>query len=223
MKIGLTNALAAGALAAGLGATAVDAHPHIFIDSGVEAIFDAQGQVTALRISWAYDDFYSLLAIEDRGLDPDGDSRLTAEGQASLTGFDMRWDADYNGDLYVLVQGTPVAMGRPEEVTAQYEDGIITSTHLRKLAAPVRPSPEGLVIQIYDSGYYTAYTIASDAVLTGAPTDCTAQVYAPDLSEADEKLQAVLQEYQADQSVEDDFPAVGGNYADEVRITCPAR
>lgn len=218
MRFGVTLALAVG-----VSAHAANAHPHIFIDSGVEVIFDVQGQVTALRISWAYDDFYSLLAIEDRGLDPDGDSRLTPEEQASLNGFDMNWDADYNGDLYVLNIGAPVAMGRPEDVTARYEGGIITSTHLRKLAMPVRPGPDGLVIQTYDSGYYTAYTIASEAVLTNAPAGCAAQVYTPDLSEADEKLQAVLQEYQAGQSLEADFPAVGANYADEVRITCPAR
>jgi ABC-type uncharacterized transport system substrate-binding protein len=217
MKFGLIAALAMG-----LGAHSANAHPHVFIDSGVEAVFDAQGQVTALRISWAYDDFYSLLAVEDRGLDPDGDSRLTPDELASLQGFDMNWDADYNGDLYVLNQGAAVAMGRPEDVTARYEGGIITSTHLRKLATPVRPGPDGLVIQIYDSGYYTAYTIASEAVLTHAPAGCAAQVYAPDLTEADEKLQAVLQEYQAGQSLEEDFPAVGANYADEVRITCPA-
>jgi ABC-type uncharacterized transport system substrate-binding protein len=218
MRFGVTVALALV-----LGVQAASAHPHIFIDSGVEVIFDGQGQVTALRISWAYDDFYSLLAIEDRGLDPDGDGRLTPEAQASLSGFDMGWDADYDGDLYVQNQGAAVAMGRPEDVTARYKDGIITSTHLRKLATPVRPGPAGLAVQIYDPGYYTAYTIASDAVLTNAPAGCEAKVYAPDVSEADEKLQAVLQEYQANQSVEADFPAVGANYADEVRITCLAR
>lgn len=218
----MRHALSA-ALALWLCAPMANAHPHVFIDSEVEAIFDTQGQVTALRISWAYDDFYSLLAIEDRGLDPDGDSILTPQEQASLTGFDMGWDADYDGDLYVLNQGAPVAMGRPQEATARYQDGIITSTHLRQLATPLRPGPEGMVIQIYDSGYYTSYTIASAAVLTNAPKGCGAEVYGPDLSEVDQKLQAVLQEYQADQTVEDDFPAIGANYADEVRITCPAR
>jgi ABC-type uncharacterized transport system substrate-binding protein len=62
MRFGLTFVLAVG-----LCAQAANAHPHIFIDSGVEVIFDSQGQMTALRISWAYDDFHSLLAIEDRG------------------------------------------------------------------------------------------------------------------------------------------------------------
>lgn len=211
------------ALALGLIAPMANAHPHIFIESGVETIFDAQGRVEALRISWAYDDFYSLVSIEDRGLDPDGDSVLTPEEQAKLTGFDMDWDADYDGDLYVLYKGEAVAMGRPEAPTATYENGIITSTHLRKLLVPVALGPEDLTVQIYDSGYYTAYTINAETVLTNAPAGCAAEVFEPDLDAADKKLQETLQEYQADQNIEMQFPAVGANYADEVRITCPAR
>ena len=201
----------------------VQAHPHIFIDTGVETIFDAEGRVTALRISWAYDDFYSLISIEDRGLDPDFDGILTEEEQAKLVGFDMGWDADYDGDLYVLFQGEPVAMGRPEAPTAVYKDGLITTTHLRHLATPVAPGPEGLVIQAYDSGYYTAYEVNAEATLTNAPEGCSAQVFEPDLTEADRRLQEALAEYQADESIEMEFPAVGANYADEVRVTCPAR
>lgn len=215
--------LLSGAVALGFAAASANAHPHIFIDSGIETIFDAQGQVTGLRITWAYDDFYSLISIEDRGLDPDGDSVLSPQEQAKLAGFDMDWDADYDGDLYVLHKGDLVAMGRPEAPTAVYKDGIITSTHLRKLATPVALGPEGLIVQVYDSGYYTAYSINAETVLTNAPTGCAAEVFEPDLDAADKKLQETLQEYQADQNIEMQFPAVGANYADEVRITCPAR
>ncbi len=69
------------------------------------------------------------------------------------------------------------------------------------------------------SGFYTAYTIASDPVLTGRE-GCTAEVFAPDLSEADKQLQAALAEYNADEDVEEDFPAIGAAYADEIRVTC---
>jgi ABC-type uncharacterized transport system substrate-binding protein len=217
-KLGIIAVLAWGAMPLG-----AKAHPHIFIESGVDAIFDAQGQVTALRISWAYDDFYSLISIEDRGLDADGDSILTPEEEAKLAGFDMDWDADYDGDLYVLQGEETIAMGRPEEPTATYEDGIITSTHLRKLARPVAPGPEGLVVQIYDSGYYTAYNINADTRLTNAPAGCAAQVFEPDLNAADKLLQDSLEEFMANQNIEMQFPAVGAVYADEVRITCPAR
>lgn len=217
-RLGIIAVLALGAMPLG-----AKAHPHIFIESGVDAIFDAQGQVTALRISWAYDDFYSLISIEDRGLDADGDSILTPEEEAKLAGFDMDWDADYDGDLYVLQGEETIAMGRPEEPTATYEDGIITSTHLRKLARPVAPGPEGLVVQIYDSGYYTAYNINADTRLTNAPAGCAAQVFEPDLDAADKLLQESLEEFMANQNIEMQFPAVGAVYADEVRITCPAR
>ena len=36
--------------------------------------------VTAIRVTWTYDDFYTLMIMEERGLDPDGD------------GFACSWD-----------------------------------------------------------------------------------------------------------------------------------
>jgi ABC-type uncharacterized transport system substrate-binding protein len=50
------------------------AHPHVFVDASVEVVFDAQNRATGLRIGWTYDDLFSLMIVEDRGLDPDYDS-----------------------------------------------------------------------------------------------------------------------------------------------------
>jgi len=195
------------------------AHPHIFIDTGLEVIFDDQGRVAAIRVAWVYDDFYSLTMIQDMQLDADYDGKLTAEEEAKLSGFDMNWDADYEGDLFVLDGEVPVKMGRPRDWTAHYQDGRIISTHLRALEVPVKLGAEPLVIQVYDPGFYTAYTILGTPVLTEA-TGCTVEVFEPDLTEADKQLQAMLQEYTADQSLEQDFPAVGAAYAEEARVTC---
>ena len=205
-----------------LTASPAAAHPHIFIDTALEVIFDDQGRAAALRVTWVYDDFYSLVMIEDRGLDPDGDSKLTPEEETKLSGFDMGWDADFVGDLYVLDKGTlPVAMGRPHDWSARYAMGRIISTHVRSFDTPVVVAADPLVIQVYDPTYYTAYTILGTPRLSGAgAAGCSVQVFEPDLSEADTKLQAILQEYTADQSLEQDFPAVGAAYADEARVTC---
>lgn len=208
-----------GAALAVLLAGPAAAHPHIFIDTGLEVIFDDQGRAAAVRVAWVYDDFYSLTMIQDQQLDADYDGNLTAEEEAKLSGFDMNWDADYEGDLYVLAGETPVKMGRPRDWTATYQDGRIISTHVRALEAPVEVAAEPLVIQVYDPGYYTAYTILGTPVLTGG-AGCAVQVFEPDLSEADKELQAMLQEYTADQSLEQDFPAVGAAYAEEARVTC---
>ncbi len=213
----------AGLLAAGIAlvASPVLAHPHVYIDTGIEVLFDAEGRATALRVTWVYDDFFSLMVLQDRGLDPDADGVMTPAEEAALNGFDMEWDADYAGDTYVLAGEVPVALTRPSDWTATYAEGRLTSTHLRRLEAPVDPAAGPLVIQAYDPGFYTAYTIAFDPVLTGR-TGCSAQVFAPDLSEADQQLQAALSEYGADVDLEMEFPAIGAAYADEIRVTCDA-
>lgn len=209
------------ALAALLPAPHVAAHPHIFIDTGLEVLFDGQGRAAAVRVAWVYDDFYSLATLSDRGLDLDGDGRLTDAETASLNGFDMRWDADYQGDLYVLDgAGAPVALGRPRDWMVTVQDGRIISTHVRAFDVPQAVGAAPLVLQVYDPGYYTAYSILGTPVLTGAGPGCGVQVFTPDLTEAQSELQAMLQEYTADQNVEVEFPAVGANFAEEARVTC---
>lgn len=196
------------------------AHPHIFIDTELEVIFDAAGKATHVRVTWIYDDFYSLLMIEDRGLDPDGDGVLTPEEHAALQGFDMAWDADFLGDTFVLAGGQSVTLGRPEAWTAAYADGRIVSTHLRAFDRAVAVAPDPLVVQVYDPGYYSAYYISAQPLLTGAPPGCTAQVFEPDRDAADAILQAALDELAGTADVEMEFPAVGAAYAEEARITC---
>jgi ABC-type uncharacterized transport system substrate-binding protein len=191
----------------------------MFIDTGIEVIFDDTGRATALRISWTYDDFNSLAFVQDRGIDPDGDGEATPEENASLSGFDMAWDPGISGDTYALAGDTPLALSRPRDWTATYHAGRIVSTHVRDIDPPLDPAQTMLVIQAYDTSFYTSYTIASDPVLTGR-SGCTAQVFAPDLDEADKQLQAAIAEYSADEDIEANFPAVGAAFADEVRVTC---
>ena len=206
---------------AGLAVPAL-AHPHVFIDTKVEVILDAENRVTGVRISWTYDDLYSLYVIGDMGLDPDWDGKLTPEEEARLAGFDMNWDEGFPGDTYALMADRELALSRPAEWSASYAGGKITSVHLRTFEAPVPVGDEPLLVQVYDPGFYTAYTIAFDPVLTGG-VGCVADAYAPDLDAADEALKAALAEYSADVDLEMDFPAVGRNYAEEVRVTCAAR
>lgn len=204
-----------------LAAAPASAHPHVFIDTRIEIIFDAANTATGLRISWTYDDLYSLYVIGDMGLDPDFDGKLTAAEQARLSGFDMNWDPQFPGDTYALIGDRDLALMRPSDWGASYADGKITSTHLRRFAVPVPVRAEPLLVQVYDPGFYTAYAIAYDPVVTGG-TGCTAVAYGPDLDAADAALKAALAEYSADANLEADFPAIGKTYSEEVRVTCAA-
>ncbi|MEF3046941.1 DUF1007 family protein [Pseudotabrizicola sp. L79] len=197
------------------------AHPHIFIDTSIEVVFTPTGQAGGFRITWAYDDLYSLAYLAENGFDPDFDGTLTEEELARLQGFDMEWDAGFLGDSYAFLGKTPLPLTGPTETTAGYQDGRLISTHLRPLAAPVDLAGNDLVLRVYDPSFYTAYTIAAQPVLTGR-ADCQAQVFEPDRENADARLQAAIAELAGTAEAEGEFPAIGDAYAEEMVVTCPA-
>ncbi len=199
-----------------------DAHPHIFIDSGVTLVFDEAGQLGAVRIVWAYDELYSLLTVEEKGLDPDFDGTLTEEERVSLAGFDMNWIEGFAGDAYLLVGGVEVPLSDPLEWDATYEDGRIVSTHLRALEDRITVAEDPVILQIYDPTYYTAYQISLPTRLENAPEGCAAQLFVPDFEAAGDQLRAALREFAGsdDAFLEEDFPPVGEFFAEAVRVTC---
>lgn len=202
--------------------SAMLAHPHMFLDTTIQVMFNDAGQVGAVRITWVYDDLSSLQYIADLGLDMDGDGTLTAQEKAKLTGFDMNWDPGFPGDSYALLGGVNLGLSRPRDATADYKDGRIITSHIRDLAAPV-PLTKGqeLTLQVYDPGFYAAYSITGAGLIYAAtPRACSAQIFAPDRDAADVALLAALAEYSADQDIEADFPAIGAAYAEEVRVSC---
>lgn len=208
-------------MVSGVAAGPLLAHPHVFIDARIELILNAENAATGVRISWTYDDLYSLYIVGDMGLDPDWDGKLTVEEEARLAGFDMNWDPGFPGDTYALMADKELALSRPQEWSASYSGGKITSVHLRTFDAPVPVGTEPLILQVYDPGFYTAYSIAPGPEVTGG-TGCTAVAYEPDIDAADAALKAALSEYSADMDLEADFPAIGKTYSEEVRVTCAA-
>ncbi|MGL4321934.1 MAG: DUF1007 family protein [Paracoccaceae bacterium] len=195
------------------------AHPHVFIDTTVSVMFDAQGRAEAVRIGWTYDEFFSMLIIEDRALDPDYDAVLTPEAEAQLAGFDMQWDEGFPGDTYVTLSGAEVVLSRPTDFSASYGGGQITSVHVRRFATPVDVGQVPLIVKVYDPGFYTAYSIVGDVALTERD-DCAVERFKPDPDAAGQALLAALAAMPPDADVEASYPEIGAAYAEEARITC---
>ena len=194
------------------------AHPHVFVDTQIEAIMTAGGLVEAVRITWTYDDFYTLMILEERGLDPDGDGNLTGAETASIQGFDMHWQEGYAGNTHALLGEASLEISGPSEWTARVEDGFVITTHLRHLKVPLRPAMDNpLIFQSYDPEYYTAYTINYGSV---DGDNCQAVVHGFDPAMADAALTAASQEYAASSDPDLPFPMIGAAYSDEVRVAC---
>ncbi len=199
----------------------VTAHPHVFIDTGLEFVVDEAGQLTHVRVTWAYDAFYSLLVLEDMGLDPDADGVLTAEETDMLAGFDAQWVEGYNGDLVIMNGDATVPLSGPNEPTAVMEDGRIVTSHLRRIeGSPV--AANALSIKAYDETYYTAYEITRPVIVTGQDT-CKIEKKDPDIDGQLAQMQAFLKTLDANYDLEEnDIPLIGAEFAAEIRLSCPA-
>ena len=209
------------ALLASLAATSLGAHPHIFVDTGFELVVDDSGQLAHVRVIWQYDDFYSLLVTEDMKLDQDGDGTMTDTEIDRLTGFDMQWVEGFDGDLELLRDDKPLELSAPQEVTASFSDGRITTTHLRALAAPV-PAGETVTLMAYDPTYYTAYEVTRPVTVAGEKA-CEIRLKAPEMTNGLAQMQQQLAALDAQSNPEDaGLPNIGADMASRVTVTCAA-
>ena len=202
--------------------TTVTAHPHVFIDTGLEIIFDAEGRLTHVRVTWKYDDLYSLLLTEDYKLDPDHDGALTDLERNHLAGFDAEWVPGYAGDLEVMLEGQVLTLSGPMEPTADMIDGRLISTHLREFTGTPEIAGDDASFKAFDPSYYTAYDVTLPVIINGRD-DCKILRIEPDIDGQLAQMQAQLLTLDANADLEEnDIPMIGGDFATDIRITCPA-
>lgn len=189
------------------------AHPHVFVDTGLTLILNDARQVTAVEVTWAYDELYSLLILQDMGLDMDGDGKLTDGELAQIDGWDMHWVDGYEGDLYLTTpDGAPVRLGPPDAQWTKAAEGRLISRHRRPLATPV--AADGLILRAYDPEFYTAYDLTLGVTM---PAPCSATVKMPDKGAAYAEAQEVMSVFPEDA---EDVPLLGHIFAETVSVTC---
>ena len=197
------------------------AHPHVFIDAGLALDYDPGGALREVTVEWAYDDFYSLLIIEDLGLDPDGDGVLTPDEQSALQGFDADWEEGFDGRLYLDSDGQPVALEAPRHLPTRYQDGRLISAHVRPLAQPL-DGAQPLRLRVYDPEYYVQFAIPAPPVIRGV--DCTVDQRVGDpFAAADAYARAVaegLAEGHGAMTAEMLVVDIGAAGADEIHLRC---
>ena len=154
---------------AGLAATPAAAHPHVFIDTSLTAVLNDSGQLTAIRLRWDYDDYISMMLVEDKSADTDLDGTISASEMAALNGFDMTWVDGFDGDTSLSQSDTPLLLepGPQDWATgwaATDGGGHLWSEHTRRLVTPVDLADGPVSVVVYDFSDYTAYAFTGAVV-----------------------------------------------------------
>lgn len=201
------------AVCAAFSAAPAAAHPHVFVDGEVGFVLDSEGRVSAVRIVWLFDPFYSLLLLGEFGLDPA--AAPDAAGLAALAGLRDEWARDFGGDGVVSVDGAPVPLADATAVSAAVEDGRIRLSFERALTMPPDPRAGRVDAALYDPSFFVAYTLTGAHV---AAAGCSAAVRPFDADAELDALRGTLFTLGPDETPSD--PDVGRLFADKAALTC---
>jgi ABC-type uncharacterized transport system substrate-binding protein len=199
-----------------LAPTAAPAHPHIFIDGGVDFLFDGAGRIESLRVTWIYDPLNSLFMLEDLGIDASAPAPLAPDERTRLAAYQTEWVEGFDGDSYLFHDGARVGLSGPLEPDAELRAGQVVISFRRSVATPFRPDVS-TVVEVYDPTYFTAYAVTEAPQLEGAPPGCSADVIPFRPTSALAALKERLLEIPIDADPEGE---PGALFADRVRVTC---
>jgi ABC-type uncharacterized transport system substrate-binding protein len=194
------------------------AHPHVFVDARTGFIFGSDGQLEALRISWTYDEFTTLILFESLNLDLDGDGQFNDADRAAVIDGEVNWDPDYKGDVYLEIAGEDYPLGRPEAAAVTLENNQVEVSFDLPLSLPVRIDNTPVFLRLYDPIFFYAYTILPAIASVDLPEDCQVQIVPFEPNAAENALQEELTALGREEAPTQEN--VGRLFSDEVHLTC---
>lgn len=151
------------------------AHPHVWVTSKAEVVYEA-GKIAAVQHHWTFDEFYTAMAIQ--GLDTNNDGVYSREELAELAKVNMDGLKEFDFFTYAKLAGNKLAFGPPQDYWLEHKDGILTLHFKLPLKEPLAADAAGFQFAVYDPSFFIAFELAKgDAVtLAGAPAGCKVTV-----------------------------------------------
>ena len=136
--------------------SATEAHPHVWIDTVITAMFD-RGTLTALREDWSFDEDFTAMALSEvrKGNDKSALRPLT-EGevqQLKLRAFANLAQTGYLTHVWAKDKSVAVS-GAVTAFSARLDGGKLTYSFTLPLAAPLDPRVGVVRIGVWDDTYF---------------------------------------------------------------------
>jgi ABC-type uncharacterized transport system substrate-binding protein len=213
------RALILGTLVCSCLAGTASAHPHVFVDSVSEVVYDAQGRVTGVQQHWTFDEAFSAYATQ--GLDQNGDGVYSRQELAPLAQTNVENLKDFGYFTFARLGGKELLFRDPVNYYLDYKNNQLTLNFFLPLSSPQMQGKKALAVQIYDPTYYVAFTMATGAASTvGSPQGCAVNLVLPK-PPSDAQKTAALQLDEAYFSALDANKNFGAQFANNILVNCP--
>jgi ABC-type uncharacterized transport system substrate-binding protein len=148
------------------------AHPHVWVSAREQVVFNARGEVEAIRNTWTFDEMYSAFATQGQGKDG---QLLTRDELAPLAKTNVESLAEFDYFTYAKAASQKIEFGAPVDYSLeQRQDKLVVLRFTLPLKIPASAA-KAFTFQVYDPTYYVAFEMEKDdpVGMAGAPKGCS--------------------------------------------------
>jgi ABC-type uncharacterized transport system substrate-binding protein len=192
-----------------LGSSAPQAHPHHWIDVFTEWQFDAKGLISGVKIRWLFDDYYSVLLMDD--------AAATGEELQAVLNKILSNTAQHHYFIQVEQEGVEAGFGDAKQARIGVQDHRVEIEFLLPMSEWLSSRHGDIVYRVAEPTYYFEMLHAEEGpaiVLKDAPSGCRYHIEAP---RPDAALVAYAASLGIDESGGDEL---GIQFAETVTIRC---
>jgi ABC-type uncharacterized transport system substrate-binding protein len=196
------------------GATAAQAHPHVWITSVSELIYTPDGMLTGVRHAWTFDDMFSTYALQ--GIETKQKGVYTREELAGLAQTNAESLKEFAYFTFAKADGKREKFDDPVDYFLDYSNGQLTLHFTLPVKTPFKAKQ--LVLDVFDRSFFIDFKMAEkDPVkLSGAPEGCKMQLQRPNDGSA--SAQALNEQTFASGGANANF---GMMFANKITVDCP--
>ncbi|NOJ48646.1 DUF1007 family protein [Bradyrhizobium archetypum] len=195
------------------GATAAEAHPHVWITARSEVVYAPDGAMTGVRHAWTFDDMFSTYALQ--GIETKAKGVYTRDELAPLAQTNVESLKEFAYFTFAKADGKKAKFDEPVDYYLEYKDSALTLHFVLPLKAPV--TSKQLALEVFDPSYFIDFKFDDkDPIkLVGAPAACQMQFQRPNDATAN------TQRLNEQNFMNGDNSNYGAMFANKITVNCP--
>ncbi|MEH0020240.1 MAG: DUF1007 family protein [Desulfobacter sp.] len=138
------------------------AHPHVFIEQHLAVVFDDKG-LAGFRVSWAFDDMFSVMIAED--FDGNKNGIIDPEENKIIREKAFGYIAPQNYYIHVTIDDKPFAVKFITDFKATLDQGKLMYEFFIPCHVTAIDTPKTIRLAPYDPEYYSAIYFSPNAPL----------------------------------------------------------
>jgi ABC-type uncharacterized transport system substrate-binding protein len=199
-------------------ASALNAHPHIFIDGGVDFHLDGNGMLHKVEVTWIYDKFETLYILSSQGISPTKDGRLSSNDLSVLTSLYENWPPDFDGSVHLKYLEQNIDLNWPQNASVTYSENRLKIKFERTLKTKLLLTNTPLDIGFYEHTYFFDFSITSPPEIIGNIENCSATLIPFEINPQSTDILRELSYLSREETPKD--TQIGAKLADRIHLIC---